>query len=364
MNTPSFIFFTNIVPEYRSSFFKSLACKSPVFIFRNSIDNSIGLTQVKRLTNTTLYDLKFIRFFGLTFHLFPLRYLIFLLKNRNSYFIFDGNIRHPVYILISVLLFLFRKNISVWSSDNHEQVAKLSFFRNIRIFYWKIFNNYFFYHPKDIKTLYKYLNLSSQNSIAIGNGLLPAKNIPDFCSCEECIKVKNFVYKKTYIASIARLDKNRFENITTTLSSFVNDVNCYWLIAGTGSTEHTLRSLVKNNYNIILIGELTCDTAQKTFISNSVFIMHEGTVGLHVLNAYRFNKRILIPSDSNFYSVEAQFCIELPSNRYDKSNLLSLLYSYFYSPRLPSSTRDILLNNNTLSMSQSIIDYFNSVKKL
>jgi len=239
-------------------------------------------------------------------------------------------------------------------------VSSVSFFRAIRLFYWKIFTNYFFYHNKDLINLKSILGLKNTNSISIGNGLQPSDHIVDYCSCHDCKKVEEILSKKPYIGSIARLDNNRFLNCVPVLSKFINDVNCNWIIAGKGSSKDALDSLVEfSSSSIFLIGELSCESAQKKFISNSVFIFHSGTVGLHVLNAYRFNKRILIPSDFNLYSVEAEFCIELLANRYNADNLYSLLDLYYHSPLLSTFSNSILLQNNTHTMSKNIIDFLN-----
>jgi len=86
MSVPSLIFFTNIVPCYRSSFFESLATYSPVSVFRNGTDHSIGLSQVEKLDNVIFFDLKYFRILGVTFHFFPLKFLLYIFKK--SKFIF------------------------------------------------------------------------------------------------------------------------------------------------------------------------------------------------------------------------------------------------------------------------------------
>ena len=200
----------------------------------------------------------------------------------------------------------------------------------------------------------------------LGNGLARSDDIKEKCKCSECSNLldKMHALRNTqYMVSIARLDDDRYLDIFHMVNNRLStgSIDGSWIIAGQGPAYVKIAALIKQHCaekSIFLLGELSCDTAQKTLISNSRFVLHSGTVGLHVLNAYRFGKRILLPNDQSLYSVEASLCVEPLDKRYSEASFLNLLHEFWNNPCLNAAGRKVVETNNTLVMAQNFDSFF------
>ena len=119
--------FTNIVAAYRVSFFNFIGREHNLVVFTAKTTKGVSITPVTIADNFKINPLLTIGTLGFEFHFFNPRFLLMFLKS-NGIFIFDGNIRHISYLILSIILILGGKNCYVWSSDNHRSVTRFPVF--------------------------------------------------------------------------------------------------------------------------------------------------------------------------------------------------------------------------------------------
>ena len=214
------------------------------------------------------------------------------------------------------------------------------------------------YGDNDLKSLSKSYFLSHvlNRSSVIGNGLNPPSNINNNILLSDIADGKLSTHN--YFISIGRMYNNRFFDIIAPVMQWLSThPYVYWVVVGDGENFSEFVDIVncyKHKHQVIILGSIEDDDSQMTLISNARYVLHSGTVGLHVLNSYRFGKRILIPSDCSMYSIEANLCYEPYDLRYNQLNISSLLDEFFENYHKSSIMDQITFKNNTLTMANNL----------
>lgn len=357
------VFLTNIVPYYRLDFFRRISKKRQLTIYSFNNLRQITLSPVPsdELPHINNRKLNYFYLYGLYLFLIPARDCLQILKSAD-YIVFDGNMRHIGYVVFSLIALILRKKCIIWSCDNHRRSSSLfsSVTRFIRLSYWSLFYTYLLYSELDDKSLKKSpFSKAFASAKVIGNGLsMPSLEISSNPQAFLPDRIKRL--QSDYIISIGRFYAGRYIDILEVTLDWLSDHSeCHWIIIGDGpQKDECIQKAQKHpaRNRVHFLGSISSEGDLFPLISSALFVLHSGTVGLHVLDAYRFNKRILIPRSTCLYSVEATYCIEPDHLRYDTDSLYKLL-SLYYTTRSTQDYFQIAQKNSTKTMASNLLGH-------
>lgn len=364
------LLFTNFIPAYRFDFFDKLANNAHLSIICASStgNSSLQSLQYSSRSNFQAHHCREVKIFGCIFHVIPVSRIISLIR-RSDILVFDGNLRHISYVFVSIVCILLKRKCVIWSCDNHKSSSSLfsSLMISIRHFYWSFFDGYFMYGLRDAHTLrHSYLSSFFDRIFVIGNGLAKPPIVTQTEIDSYSMSVP-FDMSKPYILSVGRFYDERFIDIQHIVSKWLLDNPMYsWVVIGDGDQKEIFEASVRTcnlTSRIHCLGSVVNEIHLSAIFSHSLFILHSGTVGLHVLDAYRFSKRILIPSDPSLYSIEADMCVEPVRYRYTSTNLYTLLDHYVSTDIDISKFNEISKSNNTSTMATNFLVACTSMMK-
>ena len=275
---------TNIIPRYRVDFYKRLQNDDDfhVDVFAGKAIKNVNIPNAgQNISNLTL--LKYIGLSGekMGIQLLPIKKLF---TKRYDYYVIYGNPRIFTNVILSLVLKALRKNIIIWGQYGFDPNTSMT--RRFRLYWWKLFNNFFVYNDGEANDLSQFISRERVNIVGMNNGLNNSNVLlaPNVKRDQASLK----------ILTIGRhIGKNQFSKILKAMSYLLNisEQRVELTLIGNGPETQHLKKLSRD-YGLCkavqFVGEIYDEEKLARYFNRSHFLVQPGGVGLSVVHGFQY----------------------------------------------------------------------------
>lgn len=210
----------------------------------------------------------------------------------------DGNPRNVSQMFFASILRIVGKTVVIWSSGHSRNNINLSI--KIRLFWWRLFNNFLMYNSNDI---YFLLNngFHKKNILSINNGL-NQEAINSAIEYWDIDKLNNWkinkkLSKKHVILSSGRIFYVRYKLLLDILPKIVDLLPDFmWVLIGDGPDVGLIKGKIeqlKLSNHVIFVGKEFKEENLAPWFLSAQFFVHPYAIGLSLYHAFGYGLPVI-----------------------------------------------------------------------